>query len=178
MMLTKLDIKVGKDNFNTMVNSILKTTRKELLVGIPELSVDREEGGMSNAALAYIHEHGSPLQNIPARPFMDSGIDSVRKSINEQLFEVAKACMENDGDKIGVLFEKAGLVAVNGIRNYIANNNDFAPLAESTKRSRFNRIKSNKSKSLSRRSESMAGYKPLIDTAQMLKSITYVVVDK
>ena len=74
-------VTITKDKVNAVVGSITKLVGKQVLVGIPEANGSRqdpeESAPVTNAALGYIHEFGSPRANIPARPFL---IPGVRKS--------------------------------------------------------------------------------------------------
>ena len=70
-------VKVKKDMRN-LLKELDALAQKRVLVGVPEDADSRGEEGyktpIGNAALAYIHDNGSPRQGIPARPFMQPGI--------------------------------------------------------------------------------------------------------
>lgn len=51
---------------------------KEVLIGIPMSTTERPDGEITNAELGYIHEYGAPEANIPARPFLIPGVESVK----------------------------------------------------------------------------------------------------
>jgi hypothetical protein len=67
------------------------------------------------------------------------------------------------GASIEIALNKAGLIGQNHVKNQIVNG-DFAQLKNSTIAARMRRRKNRQ-----------AGTKPLIDTGQLLNSVTYVV---
>jgi hypothetical protein len=144
------------DDLDKILKQVAEVAKQSVLVGIPEGS-EREDGGISNAALAYIHEFGSPAANIPARPFMREGIEEARERITAQLEKGSKALLDGDPHKADQALNAAGLIAVNSIKGKITDG-DFAPLAEATIRRK-------------------GSDRPLIDTGAMRNSITYLVVN-
>lgn len=122
--------------------------------------VDGVRPAMNNATLAYIHDNGSPAANIPARPFMRPGIESVKGRIATSLEKGALAVMHNESNGVEKALHIAGLTAQSAIRSKI--NQGIEPaLAESTL--------------AARRARGRQGTKPLIDTGQLRNSINYVV---
>jgi hypothetical protein len=146
-----------------IVQAISAIARKDVLVGIPDTAPDRKDGPLTNAAIGYIHDQGSPAQGIPARPWLRPGISDAQDKIARQLGNAAEAAIEGDASSAETSLESAGLVAQNAVRNKI-NTGDFTPLAASTIRARKRRGRS--------------GTRPLIDTGSLRNSITYVVRDK
>lgn len=143
-------------------------TEHEVLVGVPAEKGARpkdENGeyqpGMTNAALAYIHDKGSPAANIPARPFMGPGINEAMPAIIEKQKEGAKLVLQGDESAITRMHNSTGMLAQNSIRKVITDGEGFEGLSEKTLAARKRRGRK--------------GTKPLIDTSQMRKSITYVV---
>lgn len=174
---------------NKMVNDLLDLTKKQVLVGVPE-ETDRNRysgkgkkrtlvvGGVGNAQLAYIHDNGSPLQNIPARPFMQPGIKSAQDKILPEFMRIAQDQLEGKKDKIDARFNRIGLICQASIRNAIDEGVGFAPLKRGTLLGRLRKRKAARKWSDERREETMASFHPLIDTSQMRNSISYVVRDK
>lgn len=146
-----------------IVQAISDIARKDVLVGIPSSAPARKSGPLSNAAIGFIHDNGSPVAGIPPRPFLRPGIEDKKDQIATQLGKAAGAALEGDASSASKSLEAAGIVAQNGVRNKI-NTGDFTPLAASTLRARKRRGRT--------------GTRPLIDTGSLRNSITYVVRDK
>lgn len=155
-----------------------------LYVGIPESTTDRN-GTITNAELAFIHtngvykknldtvkgyldsltpaaraqmmETGSPLYRIPPRPFMQPALN---KHINQIETSLNRASKRNLAEgKSGLIdeFNKLGLRCQNWIRKWFTDpENGWPPNKPAT-------IKAKGSD------------KPLIDTGELRKSITYVI---
>jgi hypothetical protein len=171
--------KVKVSRTNRRINKMLGLTNKVVLVGVPEEKDPRVEGqGIGNAALAYIHDNGSPLQNIPARPFMIPGVQKAQESINKQLLGAIKAHLEGNENKVDIYLNRAGLVAQNSIRRVINEGEGFTPLKRATLLARLRARKSARKWPKEQRESVMASMHPLINTAQMRNAISYVVVKK
>lgn len=112
----------------------------------------RNDSRMTNAQIAYVHEHGSPAQNIPARPFLGPGIKEAMPELVGVARQVAKKTVDNMSSSEvvrGMEILAAGLEAA--VKRKILKG-PFAPLKPATIR---------------RKGHS----KPLIDTGQMYDSI-------
>jgi len=175
-----LKIKTKKEA-KVILKQLKALTGYRVLVGVPEENDPRETGEkIGNAGLAYIHDNGSPLRGIPARPFMRPGIAKAQRQISINLKIAAAALL--DGTKEGVLIalNTAGMIAQNSIRNVILAGEGFAPLKRSTLLGRLRRrkglsMKYKKPGMKAQKEEFLGSLKPLIDTAEMLKSISYIV---
>jgi phage gpG-like protein len=156
-----IEVKQNRDKL--MMDLLAQLTDAEVLVGFPEESGEHD-GGMSNAVLGYIHDNGAPERNIPARPFMVPGIESVRRQITAKLKQAGKAVLKQPKKGKKSVIEQAlhqvGLIGKLGIQNRI-NSGISPPLAASTLRSR--------------RARGRMGSVPLIDTGQLRNSINYVI---
>ena len=167
------------DRVQKMVNDILKLTGKQVLVGVPDDRNTRKDGGpIGNAALAYIHDKGSPLQGIPARPFMEPGINQAQDRINNQMLATAKSQLAGDVDGVDRHLNRAGMIAQSSIRRIINEGVGFEPIKRSTALARLRKRAGARKWSKDRREEVMESMHPLIDTGQLRNSITYVVADK
>ena len=85
-----------------------------------EVGLTSKASGRSRTLLA-IHEHGSPIMHIPARPVVKPALaqPAVRA---EMAAAMGKACAAAlDGDRAGVLsaMEESGKAGADGIRSYI-----------------------------------------------------------
>lgn len=133
---------------------------KHVLVGVPEDKAQRKAGdGISNAQLAYIHENGSPAQNIPDRAFLIPGVEEAQQDVARLLEAGARRGLENP-DEVDKALERAGLRAVSSVKAVITRNN-FEPLKAATLRAR--------------KRMGFLGTKALLVTSQLRNAITYVV---
>ena len=139
----------------------LRSMNSDVLVGVPAEKGQRRDGeGMTNAALAYVHDNGSAAANIPARPFMVPGIQDARDPIVASLRAGAVQALKGKPAAVERALHIAGLRAQSSIRAKI--NSGIEPeLADSTLEAR--------------RARGRTGTKPLIDTGQLRNSINYVV---
>jgi len=151
------------DRLPAMKTTLEKMVKQAVYAGVPSDHSQRKEAGKNNAALAYIHDNGAPEANIPARRFMRPGMNSIKGKVAKVLGGAAKAAMDSNTDAIDQGLNKAGLLAQNSIRKVINDGVD-PPLAESTL--------------AARRRRGRTGTKPLIDTAQLRNSISYVIRNK
>ena len=133
---------------------------REVLVGVPEDKDARNDGEMTNAQIAAINNFGSPAQNIPAREFMESGVNDVRDRVERGLVKAGGAALDGNMDALDRGLEAVGLIAATSIKKRISTG-PFAPLAPSTL--------------AARRSRGRSGTKPLQDTGALRNSISYVV---
>lgn len=178
-MITALKTKIQVNKFNKLIKNLTELTKKQILVGVSEDESARKNPDQEgNATIAYIHDNGSPLRRIPARPFMEPGIRNAQDAINLELTVVAKAQLESNKEKVDLYLNRVGLVAQNSIRKVITDGEGFTPLKRGTKLERLKRRKSYAKWSEEKKERYMGSMKPLIDTGQLRNSITYVVVDK
>lgn len=166
----------------TIERRIRKLANLQVLVGVPSDQSERDDGsGMTNAALAYIHDNGAPEQNIPPRPFMRPGIDSIQPEITRRLKKMAKAAVTETGEVMAQQATALGLRAKLAIQNKI-NEGIPPPLSEATLRRRAAKGRKGAKEELNRRGEGEAPgtalAKPLIDTGQLRNSINYVIRDR
>jgi phage gpG-like protein len=153
-------VKVTRDDMKNVIENINAMTGKRVLIGIPDANAGRKDGQITNAALGYIHENGSPARNIPARPFLIPGVQEAAPRAIEALKKYAAQGL-TDPEAVNKGLNAAGLIAQAAVKNRIVNSVGFAPLAPVT--------------IAQRRRKGKQGSKPLIRTGQLLNSITYVV---
>ena len=176
-------------------NELQELSKNRVLVGVPSATSERKEGeGIGNAALAYIHDKGSPKQGIPARPFMQPGIAKAQNRVNNELFAAAQASLAGDQEGLFLRLNRAGMFAMNSIRKVINIGDGFAPLKRSTLLARTRKrayswwgIDKETAKGLTheqrmalrkqQRETIMSSMHPLIDTGQLRNAITYVIED-
>ncbi len=161
-MSPKISIKQNGEGLNNLKKALATLTKKEVLVGIPAEEASRKGEGPNNAELAFIHTLGSPLRNIPARPFLEPAINDPdnRKLINAQLEQAAKAALEGDEALLDQKLNLAGTVASNAAKQWFTSSkNNWAPNAPATIAQK-------------------GSDKPLIDTAQLRRAVNHIVKDK
>lgn len=181
-------VQVTRQSFDDIIDSVRTILSVEILVGVPSDTTDRpeglepqSEGAITNAALAYIHDQGSPEAHIPQREFMRPGIENAREPVAHKLAIAMRAAMNGNALVAEMSMQQAGLIAQLSIQNKISEGIP-PPLAEYTLRKRNERtLKGSKSAQyeLARRKQGLAPStqyaRPLIDTQEMLKSIKYVI---
>ena len=188
---------IVKDKLKEVVKSINSLVSQVVLVGIPEVDDARredDEGGkvkiskgivsggsetqINNATLGYIHENGSPANNIPARPFLVPGVQSAQTKIESRLKKAANAALDGNFGNVDNELNGAGMVARDSVKTKI-NSGDFVPLAESTLKARARRGRKGAEEELANRlaggNPSNDSAKPLIVTGQLRNSINYVI---
>lgn len=169
------------DNSAKLIDRVNSLAMSDVLVGIPKEKSARTDIPMSNAAIGYIHEFGSPLHNIPARPFLYPGIRKCQAEIIQVLKQGAQDALAGKGSN-QVTLNKVGLIARNSVVNELTNPNPaYAPLKPATIRGRLRKTAAGR-RQLKKLSGAAAltawasgNIKPLIDTGQLRASITYVV---
>lgn len=167
------------DGLAGILAALQELGKTDVMVGIPH-GEPRSDSGLTNAEIAYTQENGSPLQNIPERPFLVPGVEAVQDQIADRLGKAAMAAL--DGSPAGVVrqLNAAGMIAQNSVRATI-NSGEFEPLALSTIRKRARKGRKGARKYLKQLEQGPADsnlVKPLIDTAQMRNSVTYILRDK
>lgn len=175
-MPTTIGIVSFTDKSQEIVKALKSLSRQKVLVGIPQSEDQRPGSPIGNAALGYIHEFGSPAQNIPPRPWL---IPSVNDSLDKAVIyleQAAKHAFSGNSSGASRALNAAGQYTVNKIKTRIRSKIP-PPLAPATVRNRINKNPSRK-RIAARRPLTAADFTPLIDTAQLINSITYVVTVK
>jgi hypothetical protein len=157
-----IETKSNTAQFRKALEGLLK---REVLVGIPAANAARdpepgEKAVATNALLGYVHEYGSPAKNIPARPFLHPGIANARADIEVHMKKAGQLALAGKSDEIGQELEKVGLIAQVSVQKKITDG-PFEPLKPATL--------------AARRRRGRTGDRPLLDTGQLRRAITYVV---
>lgn len=118
---------------------------------------------VNNATLAYIHNNGSPAQNIPARPTLIPGVEDAKDKIAKRFEDAGKAALDGSLDRVEKNFEAAGIAAQNAVRARIRSNTP-PPLSPRTIAARKRRGHNSE--------------RTLVETGQYLNAHTYVVRKK
>ncbi len=182
-------VTVVKDSVSKVVWALTDIVCKQVLIGIPDSSTERddEDVPMTNATLAYIHEYGSPAANIPARPFLIPGVEKAKEPALVELRAAADATLKFDSAKADKHLNLAGQIGMVSAKDAIENGN-FVPLKPATVRARKYKRGTKSRRPAEEKylelvkggmppgdAQVAAGIKPLIDTGQLRNSLTYVV---
>lgn len=124
-------------------------------VGSAADAVHDDESGLTNAELGIIHEFGAPAAGIPARSHIRKTFEDKIDELKGMQLKLAKLLL---ADKIDVdrAFNTLGAWAVSAIKTTITQGKVEPPLKPAT---------------IARKGSS----KPLIDTGQLVNSITWEV---
>lgn len=186
-----ITVKKTVRNRDHLLQRLKRLTKVGVLVGIPQERSSRpdkedEPSNINNAELLYIHthgvrnskmiremasnmagdsqysaaydlyvkSHGSPLMNVPPRPVIEPAIEVNIEPINDMMKEGIKAYLMS-GSIAGL--KRTGMFAASASYNWFEDSrNNWAPNSPYTIRKK-------------------GSDKPLINTSEMRKSITYVV---
>ena len=155
-------VRVVQDKTAKLRDALRALQRDVVLVGIPAEDNNRNgDSPIGNAAIGYIQENGSPVNNIPPRPFLVPGVQSVADRCAELMAAGAAEMLDGGAAAIEKANNKAGLVAQAAVKNTLRAGEGFPPLAPSTL--------------AARERAGFTGTKPLIWTGQLLNSVTYVI---
>ncbi len=143
--------------FAGLLLSLKELKKSEVYVGIPADKTLRKGDEMNNASILFILSKGSELANIPPRPVLEPSVEANQKLITPHLAKAAQAVMEKDSEKASMELARAGTIAANGAKRWFTDpRNNWPPNAESTIAAK-------------------GSDRPMIDTGQMRRAITYVV---
>ena len=176
----KFRFKMTKDD--TKIQKILDAVAYNIWIGVTDSKTGRQAGSgrsgsqPTNAELAYIHEFGSPVKNIPARPFLIPAIAAVIPQATKMLQlalkqdnpEAATKSALSDVGRIGVAKSKEIILA-----------GDFIPLKAETIKDRIHRRNSSFGEAVKLFKTTMqatAGAtdtSPLLDTKQLFQSLSW-----
>lgn len=146
------------DALPDLLRRLAAVAQRDVLVGVP--AGEARDDGPSNAEIGYQNEFGSPANNIPARPHLLPGVAAVQDKVVAKLTQAADAAATGRPSDAERQLHAAGLLAQNSVRRTLTTT-AYRPLSESTL--------------AERRARGRTGTKPLIDTGQYRRSITYIV---
>ena len=161
-----MSVVVTKDVSAAIIRAIEDMAQKQVLIGVPADRAPRkgkEKGPINNAALAWIHNNGSPKRGIPARPYLVPGVREAGPKCASVLKSYAKVALTHPG-AIDKGLHAAGLIAVSSVKKRIVNQVGFVKLKAAT--------------IAARKRKGFEGEKALIRTGQLLNSTTFVVRSK
>jgi len=161
-------VTVKIDITRDVLKSLCNLTSDQVLVGIPAANAERdpepgEKTPATNALIGYVMETGSPAQNIPARPFLVPGVKGIEEEIARRYAAGAKAVLDGKATSLDDTHNAVGLIAAASVQRKITDG-PFAPLAPRTL--------------AARKARGRTGERPLVDTGQLRRSVSYVVRPK
>ena len=163
--MAKVEIEVTYDGFKKMMNGLDYLKESAVYVGIPEKETSREDKKITNAELLFIHTNGSPINNVPARPVIESALKDDRERISKMMERVALNALENNFEEADKNLKLTGMRGQNVSRAWFTNSkNNWPPNSPQVAERK--------------RKKGSTNPRPLIDTGELRKSITYVVVSK
>lgn len=141
-----------------VLKNIEELASYDVLVGIPSDEANRKgDSEINNAELAYIHEHGSPINNIPARPFLKPSLEANKEKILPIQKAILRDALEGKMTNAVIEMEVLGKRAEDIVKSWFFDpRNGWPP---------------NSPKTIAEKGSD----RPLIDTGQMLNAIKYVV---
>lgn len=168
-----VDIKESGPGFEGAAARLKALMRRRVLVGIPQEKSSRKDAGPTNAELAFIHSHGSPLMHIPARPFIEPALESaqVKRQIAGCMADALAATLSQGAAEASDSLHKAGLYGENAVKRYFRSG-ELAPNAPITVEGGWmrNRVSGKPVYVPGKHANA-----PLRDTGSLRKSITHVV---
>ena len=145
-----------------LLKSIEAISKAEIKVGFFAHSQhETDKGTVPTASIAAVQELGSIKQSIPARPFLNPALDENRDENVRLMLDAAKDTL--NGGNLSASFEKIGGKLVGDVQTKITEITQ-PPLKQSTIKARARR-----------HSKGIASDKPLVDTGEMLRSVSYEV---
>jgi hypothetical protein len=160
------------DRLEEMMRKTQEIASTQVLVGIPAARSPRQGDPIGNAALGYIAEFGSPARNIPPRPWLGPPVNRMRDEAAAMLKKAAELRFDGKAAEADQVLNALGLMAQNKVKQNITSGGDpkFADWADSTKERRGVAGQSSTLPS----GEKNPNYTILVDSGQMLNSISYV----
>jgi len=179
-------LEVLVDNHQMVVDAIKRLANTTVMVGIPsdeeqphldesgapaKGTQKRSDSSIGNANIGYIHETGAPASNIPPRPWLSPGVRNSQREWLPYLKRAGQLAFAGKMDDAGHAFNGAGMKAVDGVKDRIESNIP-PPLSQVTVDARRQRSRGS---TYRRKAQSADETTALIDTAQMINSVSYVI---
>ena len=167
--------KTAWDTIQKIIKGFQWVEETDVLVGIPA-EKNNDHGGISNASLLYIHENGSPVNNIPPRPVLKPGINDPEESpkIQELLKEGIQQALAGNLQGAENAYQRAGMAGAAAVQKKFTDG-DLAANAPITINGGWMRNKVS-GKMVHVKGKGDKG--PLINTGALRQSITFVIRKK
>ena len=142
---------------NRLKNKITKLDQYSVKVGVPSGAAPYKDG-TSTAVIAAVHEFGSPVNNIPARPFLRPGTQNAMPKV-KKLLEVSVGKITSGEINHKDLYAQIGMITESEVVKMWDNNN-WAPLKNKK----------------NQKSVTEGNRQILLDTGHLKNSITYQII--
>lgn len=153
------------DNAKKLEAALRFQKETSVLVGIPQKKTTRLGDPVTNAELLYIHSKGSPVNNIPARPVIEPAIADDHERLGKMMVQAFRLALDGQTDKAIDQLKLTGIRAQNVCRAWFLNPKNHWP--------------PNSPRTAARKTKKgSTPPRPLIDTGELRKSITYVIEKK
>lgn len=160
-----VEIKEAADEYKRLAKALRFAKENYVLIGIPQKKTHREKEAVTNAELLFIHTKGSPINNIPARPVIEPAIADDKERLGSMLKKMMTLAMEGKYEEATQQLKRVGMRGQNISRAWFTNpKNNWPPNSSAVEKAK--------------RKKGATEPKPLIDTGELRKSITYVLVSK
>lgn len=158
-----VEIITSVDKIGKIAKAMNFMMENEVYVGISDETTTREKGEpVTNAELMFIHTNGSPINNIPARPVIEPAIEDDKDRLASMMEAAFMSAEKDDTDGALKKLKLAGMRAQNVCRAWFTNpKNGWPPNSPRT--------------AARKRAKGSTYPKPLIDTGELRKSITYFI---
>jgi hypothetical protein len=142
-----------------LYQALARIRRSDVLVGIPQFKAGRRGQKINNAALLFIHTHGSPIRGIPKRAVIEPAIeaDGNRQAIETELKQAAQAWLNDNPGRALEFLKRAGVAGQTAAKAWFVDpRNNWPPNSPLT---------------IARKGSD----RPLIDTGALRKAIVWIV---
>ena len=181
-MKPSLSVRLAANRTGNVCRAVQGLTDRDVCIGVPADEAAKREGGINNAELSYIHEFGAPAAGIPARPHLLPGVRQILPDAVAALKEAAAKALQGNDKAVDEALGAIGLIGQNAVRAKFQNN-DWPPLKDATldarplkKDDQGNVLADKKGQPVREKSRREKGkLNPLLDTAQLMKSHTWVI---
>lgn len=160
-----VDIEVTYDGFKQMMEGLDWIEKSGVYIGIPEDESSREDEDITNAELLFIHTNGSLINNVPARPVIEPALREDSERLSSMLGKAFVYALQGKFEFAFEQLEKTGMRGQKVARAWFTNpKNNWPPNAPSVVRAKLKKGSTNP--------------RPLIDTGELKRSITYVINER
>lgn len=159
-------------SFEELVKGLAFIKSHDVYVGIQQANDVRKESkenknkvAITNAELLFIHTNGSPINNIPARPVIEPAIKDDNDRLSSMMKKAAQLALSGKFTEALTQLKLTGMRGQNVSRAWFLNSkNGWPPNSPAVQ--------------AAKRRKGSTDPKPLIDTGELRKSITYFVKGK
>lgn len=159
------------NNMKALNDAVRALAKKSLYVGIAKGSSGdkRTDGAPDNHLLGFVHEKGSPIANIPPRPFLVPGVESVKDDIKDSMGKAMELALKDKEQECDAVLERTAIKTATAVKEYMTTA-DFEPLKPATIRNRH-RSRLTQSMREEEINEDISQIQPLINTGSLRNSI-------